>query len=96
MTDYEHLQHQASDRASIGLAITFLFIGLGAGALTALLFTPRTGRQLRRSLRRKYEGARSVVEDWSDQANQMIDKGNEWANFAKQKVEPLRKVIIRK
>ncbi len=84
MTDYEHFgDYQPSDRSSAGLAITFLFIGLGAGALAALLFAPKTGKQVRRDLRRKYETARDVIEDWQEQAEDVIEKGSEWANTAK-------------
>ena len=94
MTDYERIgDYQASDNGTIGLALTFLLIGLGVGALTALLLTPRTGKQMRRSLRRKYEDARDTIGDWGDQANEIIDKGAEWANVAKDKVAPLGKAI---
>ena len=96
MTDYERFgDYQPSDRGSIGLAITFLFIGLGAGALAALLLAPKSGRQMRRSLRRKYEDARDVFEDWQDQASDVIDKGAEWANTAKERVAPIAKAVKR-
>ena len=97
MTDYESVgDYQAADESAVGLALTFLFIGIGVGALVALLLTPKTGKQMRRGLRRKYEDAREAVEDWSDQANEIIEKGTEWANAAKEKVAPLSKVITRK
>jgi len=97
MTDYESGgDYRAADEGAVGLALTFLFIGIGVGALVALLLTPKTGKQMRRSLRRKYEDAREAVEDWSDQANDIIEKGTEWANAAKEKVAPLSKVITRK
>jgi gas vesicle protein len=97
MTDYESVgDYQAADESAVGLALTFLFIGIGVGALVTLLLTPKTGKQMRRSLRRKYEDAREAVEDWSDQANDIIEKGTEWANAAKEKVAPLSKVITRK
>ena len=84
MSDYERFgDYQPSDRSSVGLAITFLFIGLGAGALAALLFAPKSGKQIRRELRRKYESAKDVIEDWQEQAGDVIEKGSEWASNAK-------------
>ena len=48
MTDYERIgEYQASSRRGAGLAITFLLIGLGAGALAALLFAPDEGKKTR-------------------------------------------------
>ncbi len=85
MTDYERFgDYQPSDRSSVGLAITFLFIGLGAGALAALLFAPKTGKQMRRDLRRRYEDAKDVFEDWQEQAGDALEKGAEWASSAKE------------
>ncbi len=90
MTDYERFgEYQSSDRSSVGLAITFLLIGLGAGALSALLFAPKSGKQMRRSLKRKYEDAREVLEDWTEQAGEVLERGAEWANTAKEKVAPI-------
>lgn len=90
MTDYERFgEYQASDRSSVGLALTFLFIGLGVGALSALLFAPKSGRQMRRMLKRKYEDARDVIEDWTEQASDAIERGSEWASTAKEKVAPI-------
>jgi gas vesicle protein len=96
MTNYERFgDYQPSDRSTAGLAITFLFIGLGAGALAALLFAPKSGKQIRRVLRRKYENAKDVFEDWQDQAGDVIEKGSEWANTAKEKVAPFAKAVKR-
>jgi gas vesicle protein len=68
-----------------------LFIGLAAGALVALLLTPKTGKEMRRTLRRKYDDAREVMEDIGDQAGDWIDKGSEWADKAKSKMGPLKR-----
>jgi gas vesicle protein len=107
MTDYERFgDYQPSDRGSAGMALTFLFIGLGAGALAALLFAPKTGKQIRRELRRKYETAKDVIEDLQEQAGDVIEKGSEWASnakdwantardTAKEKVAPFAKAVKR-
>ena len=100
MTEKERTgDYQPSDRSSVGLAVTFLFIGLGAGALAALLLAPRTGKQIRRELRRKYENARDVIEDWQEQAGDVIEKGSDWANTAREtareKVAPFAKAVKR-
>ncbi len=107
MTDYERFgDYQPSDRSSVGLAITFLFIGLGAGALAALLFAPKTGKQMRRDLRRRYEDAREALEDFQEQAEDVIEKGAEWASSArewatnatetaKERVAPFAKAVKR-
>jgi gas vesicle protein len=93
-------KYESSDKSTAGTAVTFLLIGLGAGALVALLFAPQSGRQLRRDLRRKYEGAKDAVEDFTDEAKERmedaVDRGSEWVETAREKVEPLRAAIRRK
>ena len=53
-------RYESSDGSNIGTAITFLLIGLGAGALAGLLLAPKTGKQLRRDLQRGYEDAKDT------------------------------------
>jgi gas vesicle protein len=67
---------------------TMLFIGLAAltGAFVALLITPQNGKQMRKTLRRRYEGARNAMEDLGDRTNDWIEKGSDWAEKAKRKV----------
>ena len=94
MTEYERFgEYEASDRSKVGTALTFLFVGLGIGALTALLFAPKTGRQLRRTLRRGFEDAREVLDDWTDQAGDIARRGAEFAGAAKEKITPLAKAM---
>ena len=45
-------RYNSSEGSHIGTAITFLLIGLGAGALAGLLLAPKAGKQLRKDLRR--------------------------------------------
>ncbi len=87
-------EYRSSD-SNISLGLTMLFVGLAVGALTALLVAPKTGRQMRRTLRRKYEDAREAMEDLGDQASDWIDKGSEWADKAKTRVSPLTKPFRR-
>ena len=54
--------------SNVGTAITFLLIGLGAGAVVGMLFAPKAGRQMRRDLRRGYDNARETLDDWKDTA----------------------------
>ncbi|MGA3053356.1 MAG: YtxH domain-containing protein [Candidatus Korobacteraceae bacterium] len=67
--------------------LTALFIGLAAaaGAVITLLTAPQSGKQMRRTLRRKYEGARDTVEDLGNRAGDWMDKGSELAEKAKRK-----------
>jgi gas vesicle protein len=92
--------YEASDKSTAGVAITFLFIGLGAGALVALLFAPKAGKQLRKDIRRGYEDARDAVESFKEDAKErvedVIERGADWVDAAREKVEPLRSAMRRK
>lgn len=102
MTDHEPMnEHQTRERqgSNIGLSITMLLIGVGAGALTALLLTPYSGRQTRRMLRRKYEDAVDTLneraEDWKERGSQLADAARGWvrqtAENASEKIRPVTK-----
>jgi gas vesicle protein len=92
--------YEASEKSTVGIAVTFLFIGLGAGALVALLFAPKAGKQLRKDLRRGYEDARDAVENFKDEAKERIEgameRGADWVDAAREKVEPLRSSMRRR
>lgn len=100
MTDYDNFgedQQGASQGSTLGLALTFLFVGLGAGALVALLLAPKEGKKTRRVLRRKYEDAMEAINDWKETAEEMFERGGDWAESAKETaketVEPLRRMV---
>jgi len=82
MTDDERFdEYQSSEsRGGLGFGITMLLIGLGAGALTALLLAPQSGRRTRRMLRRKYEDA---VETFNERADEWRERGTSWAETAR-------------
>jgi gas vesicle protein len=70
---------------------------MGIGALTALLLAPKTGKQLRKDIRRKYEDVKETVDDWTDDAREaaedLIDRGSEIADEIRERVSPLAKAI---
>ncbi len=107
-------RYESSEGGNVGTAITFLLIGLGAGALVGLLLAPKSGKALRRDLQRGYEDARDKLGDWADEARGRVheagervrdaasrgvemasDLGEELRDTAREKVEPLRRVINR-
>ena len=99
-------RYESSEEGNAGTAITFLLIGLGAGALLGLLLAPKSGKALRRDLRRGYEDARDSLGDWADEAKEHVrdagdrlrdvaNRGVEIAGDLREKVEPLRRVINR-
>jgi gas vesicle protein len=87
-----------SDGAA-GTAVTFLLIGLGVGAALGLLLAPKTGRQLRKDLRRSYDDALETVSDWTDEAKgrfeEAVEKGADFADELKAKAEPLSDLLRR-
>ncbi len=96
MSDYSTFgEYKYSEGRGAAKALTFLFIGIGIGTIVALLFAPKSGKQIRRTLRRKYEDARDAFDDFSDQAGEYVERGREWANVAREKVAPMAKRMRR-
>ena len=99
-------KYESSENSNVGTAVTFLLIGLGAGALAGLLLAPKTGKQMRRDLQRGYEDARDTIGDWADDAKERVRdasdrvrdvaaRGVDLADDLREKVEPLRRAINR-
>jgi gas vesicle protein len=99
-------KYESSESSHVGTAITFLLIGLGAGALTGLLLAPKSGKLLRRDLERGYEDAKETLGDWADEAKERVQdvkervrdvasRGADLADDLREKVEPLRRAINR-
>src|SRR5580692_11468833 len=83
-------KYESSDDSHVGTAVTFLLIGLGAGALAALLLAPKTGKQFRRDLKKGYDDAKDTVGDWADEAKDTV--GN-WADEAKERRRDARERV---
>ena len=85
--------------SNLGTAVTFLLIGLGAGAVIGMLFAPKAGRQMRRDLLRGYDNARETLDDWKDTAKEFaedaIERGSDFADDLRDRVKPLSKAIRR-
>ena len=99
-------RYASSDSNHIGTAITFLLIGLGAGALAGLLLAPKAGKKFRRDLQRGYEEAKDALGDWADDAKDRMrdagdrvreaaSRGADFADDLRERVEPLRRAINR-
>ncbi len=99
-------RYESSENSNVGTALTFLLIGLGAGALAGLLLAPKTGKQMRRDLQRGYEDAKDNLGDWAEEARDRVrevgervrdaaNRGAEIAEDLRDKVEPLRRSINR-
>jgi gas vesicle protein len=99
-------KYESSNSNTVGTAITFLLIGLGAGALAGLLLAPKTGKQLRRDLKRGYDDAKDTLDDWTEEAKDRVrdvqdrvrdaaERGADLADNLREKVEPLRRAMNR-
>ncbi len=103
-------RYETSEGGNLGTAITFLLIGLGAGALAGLLLAPKSGKQTRRDLQRGFDDAKDTLGDWADAAKDRVreagervrdvasrgvDLASELNDELREKVEPLRRAINR-
>jgi len=103
-------RYETSDNNNVGTAVTFFLVGLGAGALAALVLAPKTGKQFRRDLKRGLEDAKDTLQDWTEETRDRVrdakdrvrdaaergaDLAGDLRDAARDKVEPLRRVINR-
>jgi gas vesicle protein len=69
------------------------------GAAVGLLLAPKTGRQLRKDLRRGYDDALDTVSDWKEEARDrfkdVVEKGSDFADELRSKAEPLSDLLRR-
>jgi gas vesicle protein len=84
---------------NVGTALSFLLIGLGAGAVVGMLFAPKTGRHMRRDLRRGYANACEAFDDWKetarDFAEDAVERSAGVAEDLKERIRPLTRGIRR-
>jgi gas vesicle protein len=92
--------HEEKTSSGAGVAVTFLLIGLGAGALVGLLLAPKTGKRIRKDLYRRFRDARSAFDDWKDEARDFaedaMERGSDVADEIRERVAPLAKNLRRR
>jgi len=93
------LENTRSSDGTTGTAVTFLLIGLGVGAALGLLLAPKTGRQLRKDLRRSYDDALETATDWTEEAKErledVVEKSGDFADELRAKAKPLSDLLRR-
>ncbi len=82
-------------RKSIATAFLCMGVGLGLGALAGLLTAPKSGKLLRKDMQRKAEGAREAVENLGKRAGEFMERGEELAEAAARKAEPVTRLFRR-
>jgi len=89
-----------SEGVSVATAVSFLLIGLGAGALLGMIYAPKAGKQFRKDLRNRLDDAKDTLDDWKEQAmdvaEEAIERGTEIADDLRDRVAPLAKNLRRR
>ena len=93
-------KYETSDNSStVGTAISFLLIGLGIGAAVGMLLAPKSGKQIRKDLRRSYDDTLDTISEWTDEAKErfeeVVEKGAGLTEELRAKAEPLTRKLRR-
>jgi gas vesicle protein len=93
-------KYETSESSSnVGTAISFLLIGLGVGAAVGMLLAPKSGKQIRKDLRRSYDDTLDTISDWTDEAKErfeeVVEKGADLTEELRAKAEPLSRMLRR-
>src|SRR6266404_1295864 len=92
-------KYETSGSNNVGTAISFLLIGLGVGAAVGMLLAPKSGKQIRKDLRRSYDDTLDTISDWTDEAKErfeeVVEKGAGLTEELRAKAEPLTRKLRR-
>src|SRR5262245_57273507 len=96
---YHGMEEEQQGTCVAGTAVTFLLIGLGAGALLGMLYSPG-GKQMRKQLRRRMEDFSDNFSDWKEQARdfaeEAFERGSDFADTLREKAVPFAKQARRR
>ena len=88
-----------SGNSTVGTAISFLLIGLGIGAAVGMLLAPKSGKQIRKDLRRSYDDTVDTISEWTDEAKErfeeVVEKSADFTEGLRAKAEPLARRLRR-
>jgi gas vesicle protein len=77
--DYSQQSQSTPTRgANVRTAVAFLLAGIGIGAVTAILLTPKSGRDVRRSIARGY---RTTIDGISQKTRNLRERGSNLLGF---------------
>ena len=82
-------------RKTAATAFLCMGIGLGLGALAGLMTAPKSGKLLRKDMQRKADDAREAVEKMGKRAGDLLERGEELAEAAARKAEPVTRLFRR-
>ena len=96
----------STSRNNTFAAIGYMLVGLGVGCVAGMLTAPKTGKQLRKDVGRRLEGARDVMENRLEEARdametlskktgEIFERGEELAETARRKAEPVARFLRR-
>jgi len=92
-------KYESSESSTVGTAISFLLIGLGVGAAVGMLLAPKSGKQIRKDLRRSYDDTLDTISEWTDEAKdrfeEVVEKGADLTEELRAKAEPLTRILRR-
>ena len=95
-----------STRNNTLTAIGYMVVGLGIGTVAGLLTAPKSGKQTRKDVGRRLDEARDVVESRLEEARDAMEnlskrtgeiweRGEELAETARKKAEPVARFLRR-
>jgi gas vesicle protein len=78
--DYTQQSQESSGKSNSADAVKYMLIGMGIGAVVALLLAPASGSEIRNAVRRRF---RSTVDGLNDRAQHLKRQGSNLLGFSR-------------